>query len=309
MQNSSFIKAPTIDGSVWLNGRPELGGKVVLIDFWTYSCVNCLRTLPYLKSWWQKFKDSNFVIVGVHSPEFVFEKSIKNVEDAVESLGITWPVVLDNDHEIWNGFANRYWPAHYLLDASGRIVYEHFGEGAYAETERAISDQLGGKPTADRLAEHRHGSVCVPPTPETYCGYLRGLFSNAEIKPEEVYSYNAPMQIGEGKPALSGKFNLKPEYIESAELGSSIRLKFKGSEVNLVMEPVGHEAVVNVLFNGQKIRENFKGSDLDVSGNLNISKPRMYSLLRADAILEGELEIVAVMNNFRAYAFTFSGCV
>ena len=140
-------RLPAVIGDMWFNARPlageDLAGKVVLIEFWTYSCVNCQRTLPHVREWWKKYKDESFLIIGVHTPEFEFEKNPANVEAAIKDLGVEWPVVLDNDFTNWNNFANRYWPTLYLADGAGRIVYSHIGEGAYDMTEAEIGKLLG----------------------------------------------------------------------------------------------------------------------------------------------------------------------
>ena len=143
------------DDLKWLNSSPlklsKLKGKVVLVDFWTYSCINCQRTLPYLKTWWQKYQDKGLVIIGVHTPEFEFEKELKNVKEALKKYDVTWPVVLDNDYLIWNSFANHYWPAKYLIDHQGKIIYTHFGEGNYQETELEIQKEIGRASCRERV--------------------------------------------------------------------------------------------------------------------------------------------------------------
>ena len=168
------IHAPYITGDTWIHSRAllpnDLKGKVVLVDFWTYSCVNCQKTLPYLKKWWEKYKDKNFLIIGIHTPEFEFEKDKSNVERAAHELGVFWPIVLDNDYVNWNNFANKYWPAKYLVDENGYIVYTHFGEGEYEKTEKAIQSLLKNiKKEHLRKTEkekHTHHGVCFRPTPE-----------------------------------------------------------------------------------------------------------------------------------------------
>jgi thiol-disulfide isomerase/thioredoxin len=313
------MKAPEINGDIWFNSHQltedDLKGKVVLVDFWTYTCANCLRTLPYLRDWWDKYRTEDFLIIGVHTPEFEFEKETENVRQAVESLQITWPVVLDNDHTNWNNFANRYWPAKYLIDKSGNIVYSHFGEGAYAETEimiqNLIKDNLGPREMPNiREDEHTHGPVCFVPTPELYCGYFRGILANPEdfVENEEHEYKVTPADLPHDVIALDGKFLAAEEYLESREKGASILLEFKGTEVNLVLHPVGDEATVILSFDQQELTPEIQGTDVNDCGEVVVNTPRMYNLIKSRRVLHGILSIRAEAGNFRAFAFTFSGC-
>lgn len=309
-----MVRMPKIVGEIWLNSpaltADDLKNKVVLIDFWTYSCVNCRRTLPYLADLWRKYKDEGLLIVGIHTPEFEFEKSKENVESACREAGVTWPVVLDNDYINWNNFANRYWPAKYLADREGKIVYTHFGEGNYEETENAIRALLGkasGKEMPKiEIQEHSHGNVCFVPTPELYVGYKRGYLSNGAYVENTVAEYKAP-QMKEDTIGLEGKFLAKPEYAESQDAKSTLILKFRATEVNLVLHPVGDKARVKVLLDGKEVPKEYWGHDLDES-EAEIKEPTMYNLIKTGELLEGVLEIKPVEGNFRAYAFTFSGC-
>ncbi len=300
-----MTRLPQIVGQTWFNsgtlGPSDLKGKVVLVDFWTYSCVNCQRTLPYLRQWWQKYQDMDFVLIGIHTPEFEFEKDPKNVEAAIQDLGITWPVVLDNNQVNWQNFANHYWPAKYLADKTGKIVYTHFGEGSAVETERVIQKLLqsqgGAKFPKLEEHEHSHGNVCFVPTPETYCGYSRGRLFNPEgYQTDQVANYEFPGLLPPNSLALSGKFFAASEYVESAEKGATIFLHFRATEVNLVMRPVEDSAIVEFFFNDQKVKD------------LNITKPTLYNFLKSQGLLEGILAVRAKVGNFQAYAFTFSGC-
>jgi hypothetical protein len=255
------------------------------------------------------------LIIGVHTPEFEFEKETENVRQAVESLQITWPVVLDNDHTNWNNFANRYWPAKYLIDKSGNIVYSHFGEGAYAETEimiqNLIKDNLGPREMPNiREDEHTHGPVCFVPTPELYCGYFRGILANPEdfVENEEHEYKVTPADLPHDVIALDGKFLAAEEYLESREKGASILLEFKGTEVNLVLHPVGDEATVILSFDQQELTPEIQGTDVNDCGEVVVNTPRMYNLIKSRRVLHGTLSIRAEAGNFRAFAFTFSGC-
>ncbi len=307
-----MVRIPKIVGDIWFNlplGRRAPGlqpedfeGKVILADFWTYSCVNCQRTLPYLRSWWKKYKDENFLIIGIHTPEFEFEKDSKNIEEAIKDLGVTWPVVADNDYVNWNNFANHYWPAKYLADKNGNIVYSHFGEGNYEETEKEIQKLLGMKEdvlTEESAKEHSHGKVCFLPTPELYCGYDRGFLSNEGIGyyDNEIYDYAAPPKIKEDGIALSGKFLARKEYAESQEAGAEVLLNFRATEVNLVLESPNGKSEVEIYLDNKKIKE------------LSIEKSTLFNLLKSNDLTEGILSVRAKKGNFRAYAFTFSGCL
>lgn len=300
------MRLPEIVGETWFNSNPlkpkNLEGKAVLIDFWTYSCVNCQRTLPYLKKWWKNYKDRGFLLIGIHAPEFEFEKDPKNVGQAIKDLGVEWPVVLDNNHLNWDNFSNHYWPAKYLADKNGNIVYTHFGEGAYEETEKKIQELLKGSEKEMPLppisaSEHEHGQVCFIPTPETYCGYGRGRLSNPRsYQEDQVANYQKPEEIPNDSIALSGKFQATEEYVESKEEGATLFLRFRATEVNLVLHPVGSKAVVEVILDGKTL------------GEITIEKPTLYNLLKTKDLAEGVLGIRAKEGSFQAYAFTFSGC-
>ncbi len=312
-----MVKLPKIIGDIWFNSKPlksqDLIGKVILIDFWTYTCVNCLRTIPHLHRLWHKYKDKGLVMIGIHTPEFEFEKDPQNVERAIRDLHIHWPIVLDNNYVNWNNFANRFWPAKYITDREGKIVYEHFGEGAYEETEKVIQKLLAGR--LDKLPlvdigeeEHLHGQACFIPTPELYCGYGRGTLSNPTYFYDQIADYTAPEVLVEDSIALAGKFYAAYEYVESAEVNATIVLKFVATEVNLVMRPVTPKAEVGILLNKETIPENLSGSDVQNQGIVIVNGPRMYNLLKSNYMVDGVLDIVAKTGNFQAYAFTFSGC-
>lgn len=236
-------------GGQWLNGDPitaeDLKGKVVLVDFWTYSCINCIRTLPYIEGYWKKYGGEHFVLIGVHTPEFVFEKDKGNVAEAIERFELTYPVVQDNDFKIWKSFANRYWPAKYLIDAEGYIRYTHFGEGAYEETDEAIESllqEIGVQPQAFLGADSDGGGETPGTyrdlTPETYLGSRSWpALGNAQSGPtDEVTTYVAPDAMKLHKYYLVGDWQMMDE--ERQVLRSSngeIRMKFLGGEINLVM--------------------------------------------------------------------------
>ncbi len=310
------VQMPAIVGDTWLNSDPlspsDLAGKVVLADFWTYSCVNCLRTMPFLRRWWEKYQGRDFLMIGIHAPEFAFEKAPDNVQRAVDELGVGWPVVLDNRFENWHNFTNSYWPAKYLADTGGRIVYEHFGEGEYQQTESQIQDLLSrvGDEPLPPLDPEPVPRMCVHPTPETYCGYGRGRLENSggHLRNREA-PYEAPREMRTDSIALSGEFTAQREYVEAAEGGAALLLSFRGTEVNLVMEAGGDRAEALLGFEGSPPRTEISGSDVDEQSLVTVEEPRMYNLLKADRPLEGRLSVTSVTGSFRAYAFTFSGCL
>lgn len=222
------------DVSAWINTQPLtmelLKGKVVLIDFWTYSCINCLRTLPFLKEWDKNYRDKGLVIVGVHTPEFAFEKDLSNVKTAVDNLGVLYPVALDNDYGTWRAYHNHYWPAHYLIDQKGIVRMIHFGEGAYGETENAIRDLLGMPPV--EVLETK--TISRPLTPETYLGSARADRYAITIHPGTyTYSYKAPLV--EDHVGLQGAFRMEEEAITSEGHQSFLDLNFLASHVYLVL--------------------------------------------------------------------------
>jgi len=312
-----MTKLPDIKGHVWIGSEPitldDIAGKVVLVDFWTYSCVNCLRTLPHLREWHEKYKNDGLVIIGIHTPEFEFEQEPKNVKEAMLRLGVTWPVLLDNDFENWDAFNNKFWPAKYLADTEGNIVYTHFGEGNYEETESKIRELLGlggpGEKTETKNEEHVHGAVCSIATAESYCGYMRGNIANelgyAEDTEEE---YKTNPDAKEGEINLNGKFFVTHEYAESRGVGATLSLALRGTEVNLVMSFAKGEATVEVLWNGKSMPKELRGKDISEEGKLVISRSDIYNLIKSDKPVEGTITIRAEKGNFRAYAFTFSGC-
>jgi thiol-disulfide isomerase/thioredoxin len=235
---SDFGKAPEIRGITnWINSPPlslmQLEGKVVLIDFWTYSCINCLRTLPYLKKWYADYKNDGLVIIGVHTPEFEFEKDPKNVAEAASRLGVNYPIAQDNDYKTWGAFHNRYWPAHYLIDKMGHLRMVHFGEGGYAETEEAIRELLG----MTVMPIEEQVEVLRPLTPETYLGTLRGIHYTSEIKilPDQTAFYDYKNPLGEDQVGLKGKWKSENERITSESDESYLDLNFLAKNVYLVL--------------------------------------------------------------------------
>ncbi len=281
--------APELTGGTnWLNSPPltlqTLRGKVVLVDFWTYSCVNCIRTLPYLKAWYTKYKDEGLVIIGVHSPEFAFEHDLNNVSQAVKDFSVTYPVVLDNNFSIWNAYHNQYWPAKYLVDKNGHIRYVHFGEGSYAEEEHAIQILL--KETGQAVDT---STVSVPSyivntqSPETYLGSARR---------DDSMVFSDPSSLPLNGFAFTGTWSDTPEYRE-ADSGATLSFHFLAKSVNLVMAPTksGKKAVIAI--------------DGKVVNTVSIDKDQLYNLATFASAEDHTVTITFPDGNVQVYAFTF----
>jgi thiol-disulfide isomerase/thioredoxin len=294
----------SLDGApVWLNSEPltadGLRGRVVAVDFWTYSCVNWLRTLPYVRAWAERYRDRGLVVVGVHAPEFGFEHDLENVRRAAVELDVGYPVVIDNDFAIWRSFENRYWPALYLVDGDGRLRFHHFGEGAYEETERAIQQLLGideetVRVEAGGVAEAADWATLR--SPETYLGYARG----------ERRSDQPPDGLALNDWALGGEWSVGEEAAVLAGAAGSIAYRFHARDLNLVLaSPPGAAVRFEVLVDGQPPGD-ARGIDVDDDGEGVVDEPRMYQLLRQHtAIAPRTFEITFLDPGVRAYVFTF----
>lgn len=300
-QGKGNVKAPEFPlGLKWINSPPltlnDLKGKVVLVDFWTYSCINCIRTLPYITKWYETYKDKGLVIVGVHTPEFEFEKDFNNVKSATERFNITYPVVLDSDYKIWQSYSNNYWPAHYLIDQEGVVRDFHFGEGAYGETENKIRALLGMKPL--EMKEEAKSRRLI--TPETYLGAFRGDSYVHPIKSNEVEFYVYAPPLPKDGIGLKGKWLVEGEKITSK--GGSLDLNFMASHVYLVMEaPKG--AAVQVLLDGKPLPKEDATPDMDGEGRILVKEPRKYDVYSGD-YGRHNLSLV-IPEGVSAYAFTF----
>lgn len=298
--------APEIAGiDVWINSSPltwnDLKGKVVLIDFWTYSCINCIRTLPYLKEWYAKYRDKGFVIIGVHSPEFQFEHDVTNVKNAVLQDGILYPVALDNQFVTWKNFHNQYWPAHYLINKEGQVVYEHFGEGEYDVTENNIQFLLGTNMQETKVKESQSETQ---QTPETYLGYERSqsFFSKEPITRNRVANYTYPRVVPEDSWALKGKWTIEGERIVAAEANASLKLHFQAGKVYIVMG-APRKIAVKLMLNDKPILQN-GGKDVKQS-EVVVSDNRLYSIVDFPSATNGTIELIATESGLEMYAFTF----
>jgi cytochrome c biogenesis protein CcdA/thiol-disulfide isomerase/thioredoxin len=281
--------------SAWINSRPltvpSLRGKVVLVDFWTYSCINCLRTLPYLKAWDARYRTKGLVILGVHTPEFAFEHDRGNVSAAVKRLGIRYPVALDNRYGTWKAYSNNYWPADYLVDQTGRVRHVHFGEGDYAQTERNIRLLLGAG-RARRLPQPGRDVDSTPRelrTPESYLGYLRiGNYAGSPLRTDRPATYRFPASLTQDSYAYAGLWEVEGERIVAGD-NARLRLHFQARTVHLVLTGRG---IVTVKLNGKPQR------------TVRIAGDRLYTLLTQDRASAGLLEL-GLSHGLAAYAFTF----
>jgi thiol-disulfide isomerase/thioredoxin len=281
--------------SGWINSEPlassDLEGKVVVYDFWTYSCVNCVRTLPHLEAWYARYASDGLVIVGVHSPEFDFEKDPANVQHAVASLGVQYPVALDPDMDVWDAFANQYWPAKYIVDRDGRLRYVHYGEGAYDETEDVLRSLLGVDSSSPRASAAGPDDAVgtADETPETYLGSLRGTTASPEGLRPGTNSYSVPSDVPQDAFALDGSWTVTDESVTAAAPGAAIVLHYRASEVNLVLGGTGS---VRVSVDG--------GPAMTV----DVDAHDLFNLLR-DGPSGDHVVRIEVDPGIAAYAFTF----
>ncbi len=313
---------PPLDGAVaWLNSPPltreQLKGKVVLVDFWTYSCINCLRALPYVKAWSEKYKDEGLVVIGVHAPEFAFEKEVANVRKAVADLGIDYPVAIDNNYAIWRAYENHYWPAHYFIDAKGRIRHHHFGEGDYAGSERVIQ----------KLLAEAHGETSIPQgtvstdgrgveaaagadiqSPETYIGYQRSerWASRPAVSPDRLTRYTAaPKSLNDW--GLAGPWTVGAESAVAAESGARITYRFHARDLHLVLGPAseGRPVRFRITIDGHAPGD-AHGMDTDAAGSGIVDGERLYQLIRQTGpVRDRVFEIEFLDPGVQAFSFTF----
>ncbi len=311
LQNGIAIPymAPSIDGiDAWINSEPlqinALKGKVVLIDFWTYSCINCMRTLPYLNEWYRKYHDQGLVIIGVHTPEFDFEKKLDNVKNAVVQDGIKYPVALDNHFVTWQNFNNQYWPAHYLIDKKGYVVYTHFGEGEYDVTENNIRYLLGIKEFVTTKTSGQ--PITINETPETYLGYSRAEhFSSPEaISNDQSSVYSFPEKIAQDHWALQGSWKIMADRIISAKNNAAIEINFYARKVYIVMGNATSKTIkVDLLLNGKKVLVN-KGKNV-IDSSIDVNKYSLYEAIDLDQPGNDILEVISSSPGLEVYTFTF----
>jgi thiol-disulfide isomerase/thioredoxin len=316
---------PALSGATgWLNSPPldakTLRGKVVLLDFWTYSCINCLRTLPYVRAWSQKYGPHGLVVIGVHTPEFDFEGDTANVQGAVKDLGIDYPVAVDSRRAVWDAFGVQAWPALYFVDAKGQIRYQQLGEGRYAQAERMIQQLLreaGRRDVPNDLAAPRgHGTQAeagshAPLSDETYLGAARAegfVAASGGLRTGRSISFAPASQLSLNQWTLAGGWSVDAQQIESARAGGRIVFRFKARDLHLVLGPsqAGHPVRFIVRIDGKAPGADH-GSDIDTDGKGRIDAQRLYQLVRqsTDDGNERLFEIEFLDEGARAYAFTF----
>jgi len=328
MSNKHSSGAPVVEGAMpelngatgWLNSKPltraGLKGKVVVLDFWTYSCINCLRAIPYVNAWYQHYKDSGLVVIGVHSPEFAFEKDTANVRKAVEKFSISYPVALDSDMALWKAFNNKFWPAHYFVDAQGNIRGHHFGEGKYARSERAIRkllEEAGAKNLPDPLDDAAAEGVSKASdtdnvkSPETYLGFERAENFQGSFVRNAAGNYQAPAKLALNQWALTGRWKVEDEKSVLQSAPGRVVFRFRARDLHLVLGPgEGHKPVrFKVLLDGKPPGADH-GMDIDAQGEGTVREQRLYQLIRQQGTVEEhEFTIEFLDPGIEAYSFTF----
>jgi thiol-disulfide isomerase/thioredoxin len=316
MARFGHVHMPSLDGATgWLNSEPlaptELRGHVVLVDFWTFTCINWLRTEPYVRAWSHAYRNDGLIVIGVHTPEFLLEHDLDLVRQAIAEREIDYPVALDNDYKIWRAFDNHYWPAIYFVDADGVIRDQHFGEGRYEESERMIQRLLGVERelvAVEGLGVEAEADWNHLRTPETYLGYERSehFSSPGGRSLDERNAYELPEDLPFNHWALAGVWTIGREKVVLDEAGGSIAYRFDARDAHLVLSPGAHEPIpFSVLLDGKAPGQSH-GVDVDGDGNGLLGDSRLYQLVRAhDAVRERTLEITFLEPEAEAYVFTF----
>ena len=321
IDKSGFKTSPDLVGIAhYLNTTPEklsevVKDKVILYDIWTYSCINCIRTLPYITAWDDKYADQGLLIIGVHSPEFEFEKDPENVKMAIEKYGITYPVVLDNDMETWKAFENRYWPRKYIADHEGYIRYDHIGEGGYQETEKIIQQLLHERNTslgiqmasAAPLVDIDEFEHSMFRTPELYFGYKfaqnrNQLGSEEGFKPGQTVTYSESSKADLHKFYLTGDWKNYQDSMELVSDTGTIKLQYNAKQVNIVTDNV---AELEIFLDGEPIPAKYSGDDITSGNMLIVSEPDLYNIISSENSSSHLLEIQIKDKGFQIFTFTF----
>jgi len=313
---------PDLGGAIgWLNSAPlnarSLRGKVVLVDFWTYTCINSLRPLPYVKSWAAKYKDAGLVVISAHTPEFSFEKEPTNVENALRDLKVTYPVAIDSNYRIWQAFNNQYWPAEYIIDGKGRIRYHHFGEGEYDESERVIQQLLkenGARGLDGNTVSVSADGVEAAPSrdvgsPETYVGYRRAerFASPGRLAHDSPKTYRPPARLSLNRWGLSGSWNVGAESAVVQGASGAVILRFHSRDLHMVLSAAknGGSVRFQVKLDGAAPGDDC-GADSNSDGMGAIREPRLYQLIRQKGHVEDRtFEIEFLDPGAQAFVFTF----
>jgi thiol-disulfide isomerase/thioredoxin len=315
---------PPLDGATeWLNSAPltaeGLRGKVVVVDFWTYSCINCLRALPFVKAWYEKYADQGLVVIGIHAPEFAFEKDLRNVRREVKDLGVTYPVAVDNGYALWRAFGNQYWPAHYFIDANGNIRHTHFGEGEYDASERVIQQLLveagNASAAAGGLVAAEGDGAALPSndsdvlSPETYVGHSRAesFASPGGQVPGAPHAYTLPPKLRLNEWGLDGTWTVEEEDAVLSGASGRIAFRFQARDLHLVLGPGadGKPVRFRVRLDGAPPGDDH-GVDVDAAGEGTVTEQRLYQLVRQSGeVHDRAFEIEFLDPGVMAYAFTF----
>jgi len=310
------LHMPSLGGATeWLNSAPlgpaELRGHIVLVDFWTFTCINWLRQEPYVRAWSHAYRNDGLVVIGVHTPEFSFEHDIDRVRQATNERAIDYPVAVDNDYEVWSAFANHYWPALYFIDTDGIIRDRHFGEGRYEKSERVIQKLLGVErdpALVEGLGVEAEADWGNLRTPETYLGYGRSehFESPGGATLDQRHAYELPQRLHANHWALSGEWTIRAENILLDQAGGSIAYRFHARDAHLVLAAGAHDPIpFRMLLDGETPGPSH-GVDVDEDGNGSLRDGRMYQLVRQhDAVRERTMEITFLRPGAEAYAFTF----
>jgi thiol-disulfide isomerase/thioredoxin len=315
-------RVPSLGGATgWLNSPPlemaDLRGKVVVVDFCTYTCINWIRTLPYIRAWEERYRDDGLVILGIHTPEFSFEHDTENIRTALRQMHVTWPIAIDNDYGVWQAFANQYWPALYFIDVQGRIRHHRFGEGDYERSERmlqmllaetgvtgidpALVDVRGEGPEAE-------ADWATLETRETYLGYAQttGFASRGNLTLDERHAYEAPATLELNHWSLAGEWTVAREASTSEAPGGRIGFRFVARDVHLVMGPrvAGTPVPFRVTLDGEPPGD-ARGTDVDPDGSGMLVEPRMYQLIRQTGPIVDRLFEIEFLDGAQGFAFTF----
>jgi len=320
-QDSEIRKSPNlVDISYYLNISSEeltkkMENKVILYDIWTYSCINCIRTLPFITSWDEKYSDQGLLIIGIHSPEFEFEKDPQNVKIAIKKYGITYPVVMDNNMETWKAFENNYWPRKYIADHEGNLRYDHIGEGSYQETEKIIQKLLDERSIALDIKNISENKLVIIEefehtlfrTPELYFGYKfaqnrNQLGSNEGFQPEMIVKYSEPNNIELNKFYPIGNWKNHEDSMELTKSTGLIKVSFDAKEVNIVTK---NNAQLKIYLDGVPLTKKHAGSDIIFGNKMDVSNAGMYNIINSETRIAHTMEIVIEGKGFQAFTFTF----
>ena len=320
-QDSGIRKAPNLVGiSHYLNISSEeltkkMENKVILYDIWTYSCINCIRTLPFITSWDEKYSDQGLLIIGIHSPEFEFEKDPQNVKIAIKKYGITYPVVMDNNMETWKAFENNYWPRKYIADHEGNLRYDHIGEGSYQETEKIIQQLLDERSIALDIENISKNKLVVIEefehtlfrTPELYFGYKfaqnrNQLGSDEGFQPGKIVKYSEPNNIELNKFYPIGNWKNHEDSMQLTESTGSIKVSFDAKEMNIVTE---NSAQLEIFLDGVPLTKKQAGSDIIFGNKMDVSNAGMYNIINSETRITHTMEIVIEGKGFQVFTFTF----